>query len=210
MVHHPRRSHGDKVLNRPTVLAMWGVTLIDVPRWISLRRLCGKLSAALSLHAGTLSLQHGGRSNLKDIKQICRFGEHKRSVWSCLSPSPAAHFIRAGSPCGVLFLSWRGRQTASPRTWSVSALRDCQSPVPRDRKSSGQNYHLSKQSICLLGAWGQKVRGNPRNSHFGLCLWQGVTLSGYTGVLYAEHIRKRHLSRAPVLGSDTSLQFVAD
>lgn len=80
MVHRPRSSHGDKVLNRPTVLAMWGVTLIDVPQWISLHRLCGKLSAVLSLHAGTLSLPRGGRSYLKDIKQICRFGGHKRAA----------------------------------------------------------------------------------------------------------------------------------
>lgn len=106
-------------------------------------------------------------------------------------------------PRGVLFFSPGGRQTASVRTSSVSAPHDCQSPVLCDRKCSGKNYHLSKQSIRLVGATGRKVRGNPRNPHFGLCLWQGVTLSAYTGVLYAEHIPKRHLSGAPVLGSDT-------
>lgn len=182
-----------------------GVTLIDVPQWISLYHLCGELSALLSRHAGTLSLRWRGRSCLKDIKQICRFGEHKGAAAgliasvtvSCSPLHPERESVWG------LFLSWRGRQTAWAQTWSVSAPLDCQSPVLRDRKSCGKNYHLSKQSICLLGATGRKVRGNPRNSHFGLCLWQGVTLSAYTGILYAEHIAKRHLSGATVLGSDT-------
>lgn len=50
MVHCPQSSHGDKVLNRPIVLAMWDVTLIDVPQWIFLYLLRMKLSATLSLH----------------------------------------------------------------------------------------------------------------------------------------------------------------
>lgn len=123
-------------------------------------------------------------------------------VWWCPSVSPEASCFWPGVRVGSFF-SPGGRQTASARTWSVSAQRDCQPAVLCDRKSSGKNYHLSKQSICLFGATGRKVRGNPPNSHFGLRLWQGVTLSAYTGVLYAEHILKRHLSGAPVLGSDT-------
>lgn len=107
MVHCPRSSHGDKVLNRPTVLAMWGVTLIDVPQWISLNLLCRKLSATFSLHGRALSSQHHGRLDLKDIKQICRFRECRAlaPVWSCLSVAPAAHFIRVEeSMCGLF--SW--------------------------------------------------------------------------------------------------------
>lgn len=148
-----------------------------------------------------------GRLCLKDIKQICRLGEHKRaaagliaSVTVVVSCSPLHPDRRS---VWGLFPFWRGRQTAWAQTWSVSAPLDCQSPVLRVRKSSRKNYHLSKQSICLLGATGRKVRGNPRNTHFGLRLWQGVTLSAYTGLLYAEHILKRHLSGAPVLGSDS-------
>lgn len=50
MVHCPQCSHGDKVLNRPIVLAMWDVTLMDVPQWIFPDLLWRKLSATLSLH----------------------------------------------------------------------------------------------------------------------------------------------------------------
>lgn len=50
MVHCLQNSQGDKVLNRPIVLAMWDVTLMDVPQWISPDLLWRKLSATLSLH----------------------------------------------------------------------------------------------------------------------------------------------------------------
>lgn len=74
-----------------------------------------------------------------------------------------------------------------------------------DTKSSGKKYHLSKQSIRLWGAWGQKVRGNPCDYHFRSCQWQGATLSDYTAALDAAHILRRHLNCAPALHSDTLL-----
>lgn len=50
MVHCLQSSHGDKVLNRPIVLATWDVTLMDVPQWIFLDLIWRKPSATLSLY----------------------------------------------------------------------------------------------------------------------------------------------------------------
>lgn len=165
MVHCPRSSHGDKVLNRPTVLAMWGVTLIDVPQWISLNLLCRKLSATLSLHGRALSSQRRGRLDLKDIKQICRFRECRAlaPVWSCLSVAPAAHFIRLRSPCAVFFLE---RKTGSFSTdQSVSTLHDCQSPVLCDTKSSEK---LPPVKIVNLPLGSVRAEGERKSSQLSL------------------------------------------
>lgn len=141
MVHCPRSSHGDKVLNRPTVLAMWGVTLIDVPQWISLNLLCRKLSATLSLHGRALSFQHHGRLDLKDIKQICRFRE-RRALFDLVCrwlPQP----ISFGWEVHVRSFFSRRRQAVSVQTWVwvLSMIVSLQFSVTRNPL---KNYHLSK------------------------------------------------------------------
>lgn len=174
--HCPRSSHGDKVLNCPTVLAMWGVTLIDVPQWISLYHRCGKLTAILGRHAGTLSLQRRGRSCLKDTKQICRFREHKRAAaglivsvsvsWSVLHPT--------GSPCGVflffLFFLWDLKCERS--TWlSVSSslwqeiLRKKLPPVKTVNLPLGSDRAEGERKSLQLSLWVMSVTGT-----YAICL----------------------------------------
>lgn len=61
MVHCPQSSYGDKVLNRPIVLARWDVTLMDVPQLIFFTLLRRKLHATFSLHWRHCPLNAGGR-----------------------------------------------------------------------------------------------------------------------------------------------------
>lgn len=82
---------------------------------------------------------------------------------SCLSMASAVYFIQFKWPCLVFILE---RKTDSFSTdQSETTPHDCQSPALCVAKFS-QKYHLSKQSICLLGVRGWKVRGNPCNYHF--------------------------------------------
>lgn len=216
MAHHPRSSHGDKVLNRPTVLAMWGVTLIDVPQWISLHRLCAKLSALLSLHAGTLSLQRGGRSYLKDIKQICRAGEHKRSCGQfdrvghrLLQPTSSGPRVRVGSFFFFFFLE---RTTDG---FGTDLKCECSTWLSVS-SSLWQEILWKKTTTCQNSQSASWEREGRRWEEILATLTLGYVCDRELrylvtqAFLYAEHILRRHLSRAPVLGSDTSRRFVAD
>lgn len=195
-VHRPRSSRGDKVLNRPTVLAMWGVTLIDVCQWISLNLLCRKLSATLRLYGRALSSQHHGSLDLKDIKQICRFRERRAPapVWSRPPVAPAAHFVRLRSPCAVFFPE---RKTGSFSTdLSVSTLHDCQSPVLCDTKSSEK---VPPVKIVNLPLGSVRAEGERKSSQLSL---QVMSVTGsYAIWLHSCSLCRTHTKETPELST---------
>lgn len=203
MVRCPRSSHGDKVLNCPIVLEMWDVTLMDVPQWILLDLVWRKSSTTLSLHGWHCPFNTAaGRIWKAESKYVDSL--RGQCISSCLSLSVRALrslFAQLKWPCVVFILE---RKTDSFSTDLIANTpHDCQSPALCKIKSL-EKYHLSKQSIFLLGVLGQKVRGNPWDYHFRSCQWRRVTLSGFTPLLYAVLILKR-LNCALALCNDTEL-----
>ncbi len=135
MVHCLQSSHGDKVLNCPIVLAMWDVTLMDVPQWIFLGLLWRKLSATLSPHGWQcpFSLLQVGSGRLKVNMQTLRGYKVSAPAWSCLSVAPADYFFQLKWPCMVFSLE---RKTDSFNTdLSANTPHYCQSPALSDTKS---------------------------------------------------------------------------